>query len=430
MQTNEPPDKNKDSHSLRFGRKPIKVMEAQNRIRSHIQTGKVETIPLTESDGRYLAIDILASDDLPHFRRSGMDGFAIYTADTQKASRENPVWLEVIEEIPCGSVPRKTISSGKATRIMTGAAVPDGADAVVMIEMTNTLEKDGKTYISIPRAIPQGENIAPIGSEINKGTLILPKGTKINAGVIALLATFGYAEVSVYQQPKVAIFATGSELLDVDEPLVPGKIRNSNGYLLLSLLQQAGAKPISQLKLPDDVQQAKSAILQALDEVDFVITTGGVSVGDYDILVDIFAEWDGQMLFNKLAMRPGSPTTVGVRNQQFLFALSGNPGACFVGFELFVRPTIWGMQGKTNLELPMFTATLLEDFSKPSPFDRYVRGITSYQNGKVYVRPVGVEKSSITLTIKDADCLIIIPAGGRGASTGDIVQAISLKNME
>ncbi|SFJ62589.1 molybdopterin molybdotransferase MoeA [Thermoflavimicrobium dichotomicum] len=411
----------------RYQREAIKVSEAQARIHPYVRAGQTETISLHESHGRYLAEDIYANEHLPHFRRSGMDGFAIRSEDTQGASREQPVLLEVQETVPCGSVPNLPVTSGKATRIMTGAAVPDGADAVIMIEMTTSIEKDGKNYIAISREIEAGQNILPIGDEVTKGTLLLQKGQKINPGVAALLATFGYAKVKVYQQPKVAIFATGSELLDVDEALVPGRIRNSNGHMLAHLLLSAGAKPILHTKLPDNVKQAKKAIIRAFDEADLVISTGGVSVGDYDILVDIFEQWDGQMLFNKVAMRPGSPTTVGVYRDQFLFSLSGNPGACFVGFELFVRPTLWGMQGKSNLELPTFTATLLEDFSKPSPFERYVRGVTSYQDGKVYVKPAGVEKSSVTLTIKDADCLIIIPSGGRGASAGDLVKAISLK---
>jgi molybdopterin molybdotransferase len=265
---------------------------------------------------------------------------------------------------------------------------------------------------------------------VPQGTLLLEKGKKIGAGEMALLATFGHAEVEVFARPTVAIFATGSELLDVSVPLEPGKIRNSNSFMLYSQVLDAGALPHLKGILPDDAGKAHAAIMRAMEEYDLVITTGGVSVGDYDILVDFFARWDGEMLFNKLAMRPGSPTTVGVFKNKFLFALSGNPGACFVGFELFVRPVLWGMMGQPTIELPVFTAILTENFDKPSSFERYVRGIYSIKGGQVFVRPAGMEKSSITLTIRDANCLIIVPPGGRGGQKGDTVQVIMLKKLE
>lgn len=415
---------------MRFHREVVKVEEAQKRIHPYIRAGKTEKVALEHSFGRYLAEEIQANEHLPHFRRSGMDGFAIRSADTKGASREHPVWLQVVETIPCGCVPRVDVTPGTASRIMTGAAVPDGADAVVMLEMTQSVERDGHTFISVPREIPEGQNITPIGSEVAKGTPLMRKGQRIHAGEAALLATFGHSEVEVYHQPKVAVFATGSELLSVDSALQPGKIRNSNSYMLASLLLDAGACPLIQETLPDDAEQAQAAIFHAFDEADLVITTGGVSVGDYDILVDIFERWDGRMLFNKVAMRPGSPTTVGIWKDKFLFALSGNPGACFVGFELFVRPVLWGMQGKTNLDLPVFTAMMGEDFNKPCPFTRFVRGCRYVTEGKVFVKPAGVDQSSITLSIKDADCLIIVPPGGRGVLSGDLVNVISLTGTE
>ncbi|BCU81191.1 molybdopterin molybdenumtransferase [Polycladomyces abyssicola] len=411
---------------MRFHREVIKVEEARKRIQQHIQIGKTERISLEQSMGRYLAEDIYSNQPLPHFRRSGMDGYAIRSIDTTGATRESPVCFEVIETIPCGSVPRQTIQLGQASKIMTGAVVPDGADAVVMIEMTTSFEAEGKNWITVPREIKQGTNITPIGEEAAVGDLLLTKGRRIGAGEMAILATFGHASVKVYRQPHVAIFATGSELLPIDSPPVLGKIRNSNSYMLAGLVTQAGGIPFILSNIPDDVERVQTEILSAMDEYDLVITTGGVSVGDYDILVDLFAAWDGEMLFNKVAMRPGSPTTVGVRKGKFLFALSGNPGACFVGFELFVRPVIQGMQGKSGA-LPTFTATLTEDFNKPSPFERFVRGVRSIKDGQVFVKPAGVEKSSITLTIKDTDCLIIIPPGGRGKRAGERVEVISIQ---
>ncbi|MBH8604541.1 gephyrin-like molybdotransferase Glp [Thermoactinomyces sp. CICC 10522] len=415
---------------MRFQREIVKVKEARARLLPHINELDTEILPLSQCHGRTLAEEITAPIPLPHFRRSSMDGFAIQARATKGATKENPVWLKVLETIPCGNVPRCEITDTTASRIMTGAAVPDSADAVVMLEMTQTAVKNGETYVGVEREIAPGTNVAAIGEELEQGTLLLHKGRRIGPGEIALLATFGHAQVKVYRKPRVAIFATGSELLEADAPLEPGKIRNSNSYMLYSLLLDCGAEPLMQPILPDDVSQAQTAILQATETADLVITTGGVSVGDYDILVDIFERWDGQMLFNKLAMRPGSPTTVGVRNNRFLFALSGNPGACFVGFELFVRPVILGMMGKTEFDLPLITASMAVDFTKPSGFERYVRGIYQIEDGRVYVRPAGLEKSSVTLTIRDTNCLIIVPPGGRGVKKGDQVQVLMLKKLE
>lgn len=411
---------------MRFGRTAIKVAEAQARIAPFIHPGDTEQIALADSSGRYLAEDVTATHDVPHFRRSGMDGFAIRAADTRGATRERPVLLEVIETVPCGDVPTTEVATGQATRIMTGAAVPEGADAVVMFEMTDAVEREGKVYTAVKKEIAPGDNVTATGQEVQKGTMLLEKGRRINAGEAALLATFGYDTLSVYRQPTVAIFATGSELLPVGEAIRPGKIRNSNSYMLANQVENAGGIPYVQQILPDVVDEAEEAIFNALQTADMVITTGGVSVGDYDILVDILAKWDGDVLFNKLMMRPGSPTTVGRWRDTFLFALSGNPGACFVGFELFVRPVIAGMLGRRERELQPFTAILGADFPKPGAFPRYVRGKMSSEDGQVVVRPNGVDKSSITVSIVDADCLIVIPPGGQGVRAGERVTALKL----
>jgi molybdopterin molybdotransferase len=263
-----------------------------------------------------------------------------------------------------------------------------------------------------------------------KGTLILEKGRKINPGEAALLASFGYETVTVSRRPTVAIFATGSELLDVNEPLEPGKIRNSNSYMVAAQVLNAGGLPVLLEKVPDDVELAKSMILDAMEKVDLVITTGGASVGDYDILVDIFEQWEGKMLFNKVAMRPGSPTTVGIWRDKFLFALSGNPGACFVGFELFVRPVIWGMQGKSDLYLPSFTAFLTEDYNKKDSFYRIVRGKSEVKDGKIYVRAAGIDQSNVLSSIRNTDCLFVIPREKKEMKAGEIVKALRLNVPE
>lgn len=416
----------KSTSSLRFQRETLTVSEAQHKIAPFIVRTEPETVKLQDSFGRYLAQPIVATHDVPHFRRSGYDGYAVRAMDTQGASYNNPVELHVIETIACGSIPARNISGNEAARIMTGAAIPTGADAVIMLEMTDSAHLPSGTHVSIKREMKSGDNITPVGNEIAQGTMVIDKGKYIHAGTSALLATFGHTDVPVYRKPNVAIFATGSELLEVHAVLENGKIRNSNSYMIAAQVLAAGGHPSIMNVLADDVSTAVPAILAAMDEYDLVITTGGVSVGDYDVMVDLFDNWDGTLLFNKVAMRPGSPTSAGVRNGKLLFALSGNPSAGFVGFELFVRPVIMGMRGETLIKPKLSTARLAADFSKPSPYPRYVRGIYKIDQGSVWVEPIGPDKSSVIVSLLDATCLIVIPAGGRGSHYGDQVQFITI----
>lgn len=410
----------------RFRRKAIQVEAAQRSILDRVSPARTEKVGLESAFGRVAVADLEASAPMPHFRRSGMDGYAVAAAALAGASAERPVVLEVVDHIPCGSVPSKPITAETASRIMTGAMVPDGADAVVMLEMTEPDERDGKSLVRIKKEIKPGHNVSPVGQEAAAGDVVVAKGRTIGAGETALLAAFGYGEVDVFSRPRVAIFATGSELLSVREPLQPGKIRNSNTYMLAALVQDAGGIPVMMGTIPDRAELAMDAIGSAMADFDVIITTGGVSVGDYDIMVDFFAQWDGTLLFNKVTMRPGSPTSVGVREGKFVFALSGNPGACFVGFELFVRPALYGMQGKADVLLPTFTAFLGEAFPKVNAYTRYVRGQTYVQDGKLFVRQAGLDQSSVMVSIKDADCLIVIPPGGQGVEEGELVTAIRL----
>jgi molybdopterin molybdotransferase len=403
-------------HSLRFGRKAISVEEARERINGFILLTPTEWTPLSHAFGRRLAQPIHAAQDVPHFRRSGVDGYAVRSADIASASAVKPVALKVVEHIPSGTMPVRVIEAGTTARIMTGAPVPDGADAVVMLEMTDALEpKDAAQQVLIKKGLPPGQNITGIAGEISEGELLLAPGTRIGAGEAAILATFGFGAVLVYRKPSIAIFSTGSELLNVEEMLQPGRIRNSNSYMLAAQVEASGGIPIIMPALSDDAEEVQEALLHAFETVDMVITSGGVSVGDHDVLVDVFSRWEGTLLFNKVAMRPGSPTSVAVWQDKLLFALSGNPGASFVGYELFVRPAIERMQGNSEAENKACTAYLDVEYDKGSAYPRYVRGTTRIDDkGRLWVRPAGTDKSSIMVSIKDADCLIMLPAGGSG----------------
>jgi len=414
---------------LKFNRNAIEVAVAQGMVASYIRTLETETVPLIESVGRRLATDIFATHTVPHFTKSGMDGYAVRAEDVQGASSSKPILLKVNQTIPCGVVPCLPVEHGQAAKIMTGAPLPSGADTVVMLELTEERRLGEETVVAILMEVAKGRNVSAIGEEIQDHDFLLETGRKIYAGEAALLATFGFHQVPVYRKPKVAIFTTGSELLDVDQPLELGKIRNSNQYMLYSLVKESGGEIYAIESIPDNVAQAKEMVNQTIGKADLIITSGGVSVGDYDIIAQLFDEWNGKRLFNKIKMRPGSVTTAGILDGKFVFGLSGNPGACFVGFELFVRPVIYGVQGKKNPFLSSFNAYLGGDYTKGNEHTRFVRGESFIRDGKVYVRQVGKDQSSVTLSIKDANCLIVIPPGD-GVMDGELVTALRLYKPE
>ncbi|MBU5352109.1 molybdopterin molybdotransferase MoeA [Paenibacillus barcinonensis] len=414
--------------TAKFQRTAVQVHEAQARIASHVPTGRIEYVSLADAHGRTLSNTITAPHAYPFFRRSGMDGFAIQSADTLQAGSEHQVWFRVIDEIPCGYTSEHIITPGTVARIMTGAQVPEGADAVVMMEMTESKQEQGEHWIALKRQIQAGANITPIGLEVQEGQLLLEAGTVIGAGEQSVLATFGVADVPVFERPKVAIFATGTELLEVHEPLQPGRIRNSNSYMLRSLVVEAGGEPVMYGAIADDVNTARAKLEEAIRDNDFVVTTGGVSVGDYDIMGELVLEEQMQMLFNKVTMRPGSVTTAAVYKNKLLFALSGNPGACFVGFNLFVRPTLRAMQADAQPYLEEWTAILQDGYDKVNNFTRFVRGRTIIRDGKVYAVPAAarVDESSVMITIKDSDCLIVVPPEKKGIAAGEQVTILRL----
>jgi len=411
-------------------RTPIPVHEAVQRVMAYARQGEKEFISLENCYGRFLAEDLVADHDVPPFDRSPYDGFAIRAEDSFLASVDHPVEFEVIETIGAGNIAKKQVGPFQAVRIMTGAQIPAECDAVVMLELTNQYERNGKQYMSIKRRFKPGDNISFQGEDAKKGTSLVKKGIRINPGVQALLATFGYHRVPVAKRPVIGVYATGTELLDVHEPLVPGKIRNSNSYMICAQVERSGAKAKYFGKLTDDFTECFEAIKNAIEDVDIMITTGGVSVGDYDYLPAIYERLGAEVLFNKIAMRPGSVTTVAHYKGKLLFGLSGNPSACYVGYELFVRPVVRAMLYSSNPHLQKVQATLAADFPKPNPFTRFVRSKVFCENSQVFVAPSGVDKSSIVTSLVNANALMVLPGGTRGFRKGDVVEVLLLEDQE
>ncbi|WJE31739.1 molybdopterin molybdotransferase MoeA [Bacillus altitudinis] len=406
-------------------RQPIPVEEAVKKVHQFQKHGQVEWVPLKNSLGRWIAEDILADHDVPAFDRSPYDGFALRAEDTKEASSEHPVEFEVIDHIGAGIVSAKTIGPFQAIRIMTGAKIPKGANVVIMLELTKTFEKDGKSLMSLKRPLKKGDNISRQGEETLKGNVMIKKGSKVTPGVTAILATFGYAVVPVVKKPVIGIISTGTELLQVSDAMVDGKIRNSNLSMVYAQVLEAGGEPLDLGGVSDDFDQSYEAVKAALSKVDMLITTGGVSVGDFDFLPAIYEKLGAEVLFNKVAMRPGSVTTVAaLPNGQLLYGLSGNPAACFVGFELFVKPIIykWCLKEKP---FPVFAeAKLTHDFPKANPFTRFVRASLDFTGSQLSVTPTGLDKSSAVTSIAHADCFIVLPGGTRGFSAGDQVSVL------
>jgi len=412
-------------------REPIQIEQAVKLVMEHRFQGQKEKLSLVESDERRLAEPIIATNDVPSFDKSPYDGFAFIAKDTEHADGDNPITFEIIEHIGAGVLPDKRIESGQATRIMTGAKIPDGADCVAMLEDCQTFEENGKTYMTIAQQMKKDQNIIETGSEVKEGDVLVEEGALINPGVKAVMATFGYSDVWVAKKPVVGILATGTELLEVDEPLEPGKIRNSNAYMVASQVKRAGGEYIYFGKLADEFEPSLEMIQKALEQVDFLITTGGVSVGDFDLLPDIYKKLRAHVLFNKIAMRPGSVTTVATLDNKLLFGLSGNPSACYVGFELFVRPMIqYNIFNKKPYHIRT-KAKMTMDFLKANPFTRFVRTYTTYgKNGDLMVHLAGKDKSNVVSSLAHSTSLMVLPGGTEGYKTGDLVDVLLLNEPE
>ncbi|MGW7886998.1 molybdopterin molybdotransferase MoeA [Staphylococcus xylosus] len=401
-------------------RNPIPVREAINRVVTQdIYTKQIE-VPLESSVNYILAEDIEATYEIPRFNKSPYDGFALRSRDTEGASGDHRIKFTVIDHIGAGSVSEKEVGPFEAVRIMTGAEMPKGADAVVMLEQT---VEDEQSF-TIRKSFNVNENVSLKGEETQIGDTVLNKGQQINPGAIAVLATYGYTQVKVFDKPSIGVIATGSELLEVGDDLEPGKIRNSNGPMIVALSQKFNLDVASYQIQEDDLKSSIQVVKEAMAKHDIVITTGGVSVGDFDYLPQIYDEINAEVLFNKIAMRPGSVTTVAVAEGKYLFGLSGNPSACFTGFELYVKPAVLHMMGATAIYPQMIQATLMEDLTKANPFTRFVRATATFNGKAMTVVPSGFNKSGAVVAIAHSNAMIMLPGGTRGYQKGYTVDVI------
>jgi len=400
----------------------ISVEEALERILAEITPLTITRVPLSETLGLVLADDVIAQEDIPPFANSAMDGFALLSQDSQLRDGKPPR-LSITGGVAAGYVANHAVEPGTAMRIMTGAPVPPGADTVIQVELTRS-EGPESEWVEILQAVRPGNNIRPAGEDMRRGQTVLLRGTEIGPWEIGVLATLGWANVPVIRHPRVAILGTGDEVIDVDEPLRPGKIRNSNSYLLEATVQRAGAEP-QRLGVARDTEESLREKFTVAIRCDLIITSGGVSVGEFDLVKNIMTE-QGEIHFWRINMRPGKPVAFGHIGNVPLLGLPGNPVSAAVTFELFGRPIIRKMLGHTHLLRPQVEVVVEDGVSERVMRRHYVRARVEWRDGHFVAHTTGNQGSNIMTSLLNANALLIVPEGGTLIPPGGKAKAIML----
>ena len=388
-----------------------------------------ERVSLLDSLHRVLAEDAASDIDVSPFDNSAMDGFAVRAADTADAGEGAPVVLDVVATIAAGDYWEGEVGPGQAARIMTGAPVPAGADSIVMIEYSRPVAGDGGpgSRIALTRAPTLGEHVRRRGEEVLAGDVVLSAGDVIGPAAIGLLASTGHDTVAVYRRPRVAVLSTGSELVEVAEKPGPGKIRNSNSYSIAAQVLAAGGIPMRYGVVPDDMAATRAAFKLAASECDFILTSGGVSVGDFDFVKPVLEEM-GELTFCKVKMRPGNPQTLGTIAGIPFFGLPGNPTSTYVGFEIFVRPALRVMQGFSAIARPITVARLSHDVKKKQDRRYYLRGrVERDPSGEGFIATLSGSQSSVLLTAAHrGNSFVVLPEGDGLFPAGTQVDCVRL----
>ena len=375
--------------------------------------------------GRVLAEEISAPEDIPPFPNTAVDGYAVRAASTRSASPSRPRRLRVVGELAAGRVSRRRVGPGQALRIMTGAPLPPGADAVVMVEDTD----DGDEVAAIYRSVRKGENVRRAGESVKRGDLVLKRGKSLRPPEIGLLAALGYSEVKVVSRPRVALISTGNELTEIGRRLAPGKIRDCNRYSLAASVEHYGGRPVIIGRASDRVEELKAVFREALS-CDMILTSGGVSMGRYDLVGKVMEEMGGKIEIRKVRMKPGKPLVFGMIGGKLFFGLPGNPVSVLVSFLQFVRPALLKTQGKKQLKKPVVEAILSRDLPEKTDRVHLVRAVVTSRGGVNYARPTGPQGSGILRSLVLANALLIIPPNRGPLSRGEKVRALLMDAPE
>jgi molybdopterin molybdotransferase len=375
----------------------LTVEEARERVLSSVIPVPTTDVLLRDALGLVLAVDAVAPHDLPRFDNSAMDGYAVRSSDVARATEDSPSQLKVIGEVRAGDPGDVTVVAGVAARIMTGAQVPDGADAIVRVE--DTSEADGSVYVLVP--VDSGNHVRPAGDDIKSGQMIVAAGSELGPGELAVLASMGLSPITVRRGPRVALLVTGDELVDPEAAPAPGQIRDSNSVALSALIREAGGELIPVGRIEDQRNAVRVAFERASELADLVVSSGGVAVGRYDFVKEVVEEL-GAISMWRVAMQPGKPVVLGeVKDTPFL-GLPGNPVSIHVGFEQFVRPAILKMRGCSSLLRPLIRARLGESIEKVPGRLHFVRVRLSYSGNEWIATPTGPQGSHIQSSLVGA----------------------------
>jgi molybdenum cofactor synthesis domain-containing protein len=381
-------------------------------------------VALTAAAGRVLRREAVSDLDLPPFDRARMDGYALRAADTAGARAKRPLRLRAIGEAAAGQTFNGRVEIGQAVRIMTGAPLPEGADAVEKIEVIRVLD-DGAIEIEEPVTV--GHFITPRGSEAQAGEVIVTDGERITPAVAAVLASFGYARVTVARRPRLALLSTGSELVDVSSQPGPAQIRNSNTFSLGGYARAAGAEVLSAGIVRDDFDATRQAIADAAAQADVVMLSGGVSMGDYDLVKPVLRDLGAEVYVERVAMHPGKPTVFARLGETVIFGLPGNPVSVAVAFHLFARPTLLKMQGASESHLPRVQAYLTRQVKGAPPRRSYQPARLTIKGGRAEAEPLKWSGSSDLIAFMRADALIVVPEERKSLDAGELAEVIWLK---
>jgi molybdopterin molybdotransferase len=391
----------------------LSIDEALALVLQHSVPLEAESVPLARAAGRVLAEAARSSIDLPPFSASAMDGFALRAAGT-------PATLSVVAQVTAGLPATRPVEAGEAMSIMTGGVVPDGADAVVPVEV---VELAGDA-VTVP-VVAQGDNVRPRGGDLRAGDVVVAAGERLGAAQLGALAAAGVTELRCTRVPRVAVVVTGSELRAPGEPLAPGEIYESNGLILETQLGSVGADVVRMPPVEDDEAATRAAIERGL-EADVLVTTGGVSVGEYDLVRAAERELGVEEIFWRVSIRPGKPIAFGVRGRTLVFGLPGNPVSSLVGFELFVRPALLALQGAANPAPPFRPGRLARATKPDAGRDSLLRARSRVDDGTVLLDPLGGQESHMIAQAATADSLVLVPKGDVELAAGTPVSYLPL----
>ncbi len=393
----------------------INAEEALLIILNSVPTLEPVTLALEHALGFALAEDIISLENIPSFDNSGMDGYAVRAEDVHQV----PVTLKIAGEIAAGSVPQTVLRQGEAMSIMTGAPIPRGANAVVQIEWTEPADASG---VKILRSVSQHHNIRRLGADIQQGANVLTRGSVLRPQEIGVLASLGKRFVKVYRKPEVAVLTTGNEVLDIDRPMVAGKVRNSNAYSLVASVGQTGCTAYNLGIAKDEQDDLQQKISEGLKK-DLLITSGGISVGKYDLVMETLKALGVEIKFWKINIKPGMPLMFGLYAGKPVFALPGNPVSTLITFLQFVKPALMKMMGyQADNTRIMLCAMLEEEIKKTDGKRHFIRGVLSNNNGSLVVRTSGAQVSNILTSVTKANCLIIMREEEELIRSGEMVE--------